>query len=180
MIKVIYIIHFLGSKECDSNISKGDNDSKRNKKIKVLKYSNIEYAKDDLMNKDKNLIKLNTNKIRKKSLTSAGFSIENKKNLNSEHEANNTNFKYSEVKQAKDDLDDIDISYNNDSPSIKNKRQGNPNEKQKEGESIVPPLALKNIGSGKITQNTNTGKLTRTTMNTTQIRDKMPLNNLKK
>ena len=41
----------------------------------------------------------------------------------------------------------------------------------------MPPLALKNIGAGK-NQNKTTGKLTRTTMNTTQIRDK-PIISLK-
>ena len=136
------------------------------------------------MSNDRNVAKLNTNKIRKKSLTSAGFSIENKHNLTNHSKKDTTEFKYNGANKAQDDLDDIDISYINDSPNNKHISaivQGNTSmvERGKEGESIVPPLSLKNIGSGKITQNTNTGKLTRTTMNTTQIRDKMPLNNLK-
>lgn len=84
--------------------------------------------------------------------------------------------------------DDMDISYQNNynSPNLKNisahkilSRMSNPSVIHKEGESIVPPLSLKNIGSSKNTQNNTTGKMTRTTMHTTQIRDKMALNNLK-
>ena len=41
----------------------------------MLKYTNIEYADDT--NNDKGLNKLAKNKIRKKSQTSAGFTIEN-------------------------------------------------------------------------------------------------------
>ena len=48
-----------------------------------------------------------------------------------------------------------------------------------ENEARVPPLALKNIKSGKNTHGNNTGKLTRTTMNTTQIRDKISSSNIK-
>lgn len=92
-------------------------------------------------------------------------------------------------KKIKDFVDDeIDISYNNKFNTPEKKCEdsqqdesihSNSTTKNREGETIVPPLALKNIGSGKNTQHTTTGKLTRTTMHTTQIRDKMPLNNLK-
>lgn len=59
---------FVDRKEDASNTSKLE-DSKRSKKIKVLKYSNIEYADEKCS--DKNLQKVG--KMRKKSQTSAGF-----------------------------------------------------------------------------------------------------------
>lgn len=180
----------IGNKGYDSNTNKAEFDSKRNRKIKVLKYSNIEYAKDDSSSKERNVVKLHPNKIRKKSLTSAGFAVDTKHSCKNKSGVKDVDFKYSGPRQMIHcDVDDeIDVSYpdNYDSPIIKHERahailtrHSNSNERQKENESIVPPLALKNIGSSKNTQNTNTGKLTRTTMNTTQIRDKMPLNHLK-
>lgn len=80
------------------------------------------------------------------------------------------NAKFESPQKQIDDSDQEDMSIPRTAEKIKN---------SKENESIVPPLALKNIGSSKNTQNTTTGKLTRTTMHTTQIRDKVPLNNLK-
>lgn len=102
--------------------------------------------------------------------------------------ASDSKFKYESNKVNDFVDDDMDISYqgNYESPSSKDKhahkilsRMSNPSLIHKDGESIVPPLALKDIGSSKNTQNNTTGKMTRTTMHTTQIRDKLALNNLK-
>lgn len=102
--------------------------------------------------------------------------------------------KYTDVnaqKKIKDFVEgELDLSYHDewyDSPSnykkattkVLSRGSHSKEGKHKETESIVPPLSLKNIGANKGTQQTNTGKLTRTTMHSTQIRDKLPLNNLK-
>jgi hypothetical protein len=155
---------------------------KSGKKIKILKYSNIEYVKESSHSKDRNIHTINKNVNRKKSQTSAGFSLENS---SKQHEKSMTpvgNLKYSENHKNVHNFvdDDMDLpSFSKNSPE---KSQKVPNLKngQKENETIVPPLFLKNLSSNnKNAQNTGTGKLTRTTMNTTQIRDKIPLNNLK-
>ena len=150
----------------------------------MLKYSNIEYAKESSFAKDRNIA--TKSQTRKKSQTSAGFAIDSQKG-NIQKLKTPGKVKYDKEK-INDFVDhEIDMSYGNEneSPMNKNKqnhkilsRLSNPGLVIKEGESIVPPLALKNIGSSKNTQGT-TGKLTRTTMHSTQIRDKMPLNNLK-
>lgn len=178
------------NKDEESNTNTSNYDSKTGKKIKVLKYSNIEYAKDNSMNMDKHLNTASKSQVRKKSQTSAGFSIENRLKPDTNLKTPGSNFKYSETqKKIRDFVDDeLEISYNEqyDSPLSKTSgahkvlsRLSTKVAGHKETEAIVPPLALKNIGSSKNTQNTATGKLTRTTMNTTQIRDKLPLNNLK-
>lgn len=181
------IIILLVRRDYVSNTTKSNYDSKGCKKIKVLKYSNIEYAKDNSFAKERHI---NTNKSqgRQKSQTSAGFSIEDRKSDLEKFKITNNRLKYNSNKINDFVDDDMDISYQNNynSPNIKNtgahkilSRMSNPSVIHKEGESIVPPLALKNIGSSKNTQNNTTGKMTRTTMHTTQIRDKMALNNLK-
>lgn len=190
------IVSFSNFKRClvnkdeGSNTNKSNYDSKTGKKIKILKYSNIEYAKDGSTNMDKQLNTASKSQVRKKSQTSAGFSIENRLKPDTNPKTPISNFKYKETqKKIRDFVDDeLDISYNEqyDSPLSKTSgahkvlsRLNTKGGAHKETESIVPPLALKNISSSKNTQNTATGKLTRTTMNTTQIRDKLPLNNLK-
>lgn len=114
----LYIIVDLADTEQDMNSSKVD-DSKRSKKIKVLKYSNIEYADDK--KSDKNRSKVPKNKIQKQYQTSAGFSLEN--NGRTVKPKPGTDFKYSHPPQKiKDFVDDeMDIPYNNnfDSPEKK-------------------------------------------------------------
>lgn len=179
----LWLCNYLEMKNNDSNTSKIDTDTGRGRKIKVLKSSNIDYANHEDDHKELKKFKQTLIKIKQKSFTSAGFSVENRDKPMFE----GLDFKYSDPRQvAKDQLDDeIEISYRNhyDTPSSKQEKQydtqSNSTERQKEPETIVPPLPLKNIGSSKNTQYTNTGKLTKTTMNTTQIRDKMALNNLK-
>lgn len=134
------------------------------------------------MNKDKNIHTTNKTAIRKKSQTSAGFSLENPVKPHEKSQTPERNLKYSENQKKLNNFvdDEIDMpSLNKNSPE-KSQKISNAKNGQKENETIVPPLFLKNISSSnKNAQNTGTGKLTRTTMNTTQIRDKIPLNNLK-
>ena len=149
-----------------------------------MKYSNIEYAKENSLSKDRNIHTTNKNVNRKKSQTSAGFSLEDSSKPHEKSQTPVGNFKYSEnQKQMHNFVDDeMDLpGFSKNSPE-KSQKAPNLNMKngQKENETIVPPLSLKNISSSnKNAQNTGTGKLTRTTMTTTQIRDKIPLNNLK-
>lgn len=122
-----------------------------------------------------------------KSQISAGFSIcEKQGNVQKLHTPGNQGYNANKISNFVDD--EIVLSYkdNSESPDRNGDRvysmlkRGS--EKQvpiKESESIVPPLVLKDIGGNKNNTNGNTGKLTRTTMHSTQIRDKIPLNNLK-
>lgn len=171
------------------NTSKSNYESRIQKKIKVLKNSNIDFSKNLSLSKNRNLHTTTKSQVRKTSQTSAGFSIDNKLKQEEKLNTPGASFKYKDNHQPIHDFvdDEMDISYNQrfDSPDDKSaeahkvlSRIGTKNITQKEGESIVPPLSLKNINANKSNQNKTTGKLTRTTMQSTQIRDKLPLNNL--
>ena len=163
-----------------SNTSKSNAEGRSGKKLKILKYSNIEYFKDSNSRKPKHLNTREGN--RKKSQTSAGFTIWEKRvnNVQKIYTPNNKEFDANKINEFVDD--EIDLSYQdiNESPSHNCKGspakalvKTNKNTSNKEVESIVPPLALKNIGGNRTTQNGTTGKLTRTTMQSTHIRDKI-------
>jgi len=177
-------VRHLGATQ-NMKTSKTD-ESKNNKKIKILKYSNIEIAKDSSLSKDRNLGKVRKDQNKQKSQISPGF--ENKgKRRNEKSHTPNASYKYGENQKKIQSFvdDDIDIPTPNMSNASSRRQEHAENEVrntkqiQKETESIVPPLLLKDIGFSKNTQNTGTGKLTRTTMNTTQIRDKLPVKNIK-
>lgn len=108
----------------------------------------------------------------KKSQISAGFTICQKKgSIQKEKPLENLETSNLNVEKINEFVDDeISITYNKNLQERKNE--------SKDSESIVPPLSLQNIKT-KGAQNKTTGKLTRTTMHSTQIRDKRPLNNLK-
>ena len=175
----------LENKQFASNPSNSNWEVKSGKKLKILKYSNIEYFKDSSNHKAKNL---NTNSgARKKSQTSAGFTIwEKKGKMKKIYTPSHKEYDAEKINEFVDNEIDLSFQDIHDSPSQAERspqkwveENNKKNTVNKEGESIVPPLSLQNIGANKYTQNGTTGKLTRTTMHSTQIRDKMPLNNLK-
>lgn len=179
-------MYILIVKQFTSNTSKSNYESKQGKKIKVLKYSNIEYFKDSQLTKNKNLNTFKEGR-NKKSQVSAGFSIWDKEgNVEKLQTPGSRDYNANKMNGFVDD--EINLSYHDNfvSPHLKEnrvlsmlKRGSGKQAAIREGESIVPPLILKDLGNNKNNQNGTTGKLTRTTMQSTQIRDKVPLNNLK-
>lgn len=124
----------------------------------MLKYSNIEYFKDS---KTKNIDPVKDSD-RKKSHISAGFTICDKKGSIKKIRKDSSDANVDKINQFVDD--DIDMNYEENKSA---KKKG-----VREVENIVPPLSLKNI-SMKNPQNKATGKKTQTTMQSTQIRDKI-------
>lgn len=184
---------FIDSNEWDKSNSNqrntGYSTAKKNKKIKVLKNSRIEYAKEHPNAAIPDSINANTDERIEKSSETVGSPKERIANLKSNSKSEKTPLNCSLYNNAKDAMDEeIEVSYNQNynSPDGNDNRallvlsrQSISTNQNCENEARVPPLALKNIKSGKNTHGNNTGKLTRTTMNTTQIRDKISSSNIK-
>ena len=160
----------------------------------MLKNSRINYAKEyseghiydsENMRSDN----MHSDNFRGKSPITAESPSVHKIHMKTNSKSEKSGDKKSQYKWVEDATDEeIEVSYNHNynSPDMKNEkahiilsRQSNSSEINLDCDAKVPPLALKNLKSSKNTQGNNTGKLTRTTMNTTQIRDKMSSNNLK-
>ena len=184
---------FIDSNEWDKSNSNqrntGYSTAKKSKKIKVLKNSRIEYAKEHPNAAIPDSINANTDERIEKSSETVGSPKERIANLKSNSKSEKTHLNCSLYNNAKDAMDEeIEVSYNQNynSPDGNDNRallvlsrQSISTNQNCENEARVPPLALKNIKSGKNTHGNNTGKLTRTTMNTTQIRDKISSSNIK-